>query len=280
MYWLILTAVWSLSLPFQTRAADAVDVRPGETVLMVQSPRDPSVRFETTLYWPSGTVADDAPLVLINHGTRARGAQPRYRPLSPAKFFNELGWPVVVPNRRGYGNSTGARVGLSSCDLKAYGLENAKDVEDVVVWLSTQPQLKSRKLIVIGQSTGGVATMAYSSLASNQAAAILNFHGGMRPTQQQCLWQARVDAFADYARTSKPASLWVYTANDHSSNQPYIAKLHQAFTAAGGKAALAQLPAFEDDGHYLFGRPDGEAIWQPLVRKYLQEMNLLPDRGH
>ena len=36
--------------------------------------------------------------------------------------------------------------------------------------------------------------------------------------------------------------------------------------------------AFEDDGHFLFGRSDCEAIWQPLVRKYLHDLSLHPDR--
>jgi hypothetical protein len=99
----------------------------------------------------------------------------------------------------------------------------------------------------------------------------------MRPrSESDCLWQARIDAFSTYAKTSSPESLWIYTANDHSSNPAYIARLHKAFTDAGGHATLYQLPAFEDDGHYLFGKETGGPIWQPIVLQYLKQRNLLP----
>ena len=276
---LTLIAIVACLLSLQARAEDKLDSSLGEKVVVVPSSRDPSVHFETTIFWPTAGVAADAPLVLINHGTKGGSiTQERYRPLSPVRFFHQLGWPVVVPNRRAYSNSTGQRVKVRGCDLKTYGLENARDVDDVVDWLLTQEQFKSRKLVVVGQSTGGLTTMAYSSLASNKAVAIINFHGGMHPNSAaDCLWDARLDAFSSYAKTSRPTSLWVYTANDHSSNPAYITRLHQIFMAGGGKAELVQLPDFEDDGHYLFGRKNGESIWQPLVRKYLQSMKLLPE---
>jgi dienelactone hydrolase len=130
---------------------------------------------------------------------------------------------------------------------------------------------------MIGQSTGGLTTIAYSSLVAHRVDAIINFHGGMRPSSPtDCKWQSRIDAFAHYAKTSSPRSLWFYTANDHSSNPEYISRLYKAFTEAGGTAKLVQLPAFEEDGHNLFGRATGGPIWQPIVLDYLKELNLLP----
>jgi len=79
---LILAAACALSLSSAIRAETEIDTRLGETVVMVASSRDPSLRFETTLFWPAGNVADDAPVVLINHGTSPRSPHPRYRPLS------------------------------------------------------------------------------------------------------------------------------------------------------------------------------------------------------
>jgi dienelactone hydrolase len=217
------------------------------------------------------------PLVIINHGTNANGEQGRERAINPTKFFLEHGYTVVLPMRRGYSNSTGEKTGVHSCNLTRYGLENAADVEDVVIWLKAQDRFKHRKIIMIGQSTGGLTTMAYSSLPNYRVDAIINFHGGMRPSSPtDCKWDARIDAFRTYAKTSSPPSLWFYTANDHSSNPEYIAKLYKAFTDAGGKAKLVQLPAFKNDGHILFGDADGGPIWQPLVLDYLQELKLYP----
>jgi len=188
-----------------------------------------------------------------------------------------LGYTVILPMRRGYSNSTGERVAVHNCNLTRYGLENAEDIQDVVCWLKNHDKFRNRKIIMIGQSTGGLVTMAYSSLPSYPVDAIINFHGGMRPSSPtDCKWDARVDAFKTYAKTSSPRSLWFYTANDHSSNPEYITKLYKSFIEAGGQAKLMQLPAFKTDGHYLFGDPDGGVIWQPIVMDYLKELKLYP----
>ena len=182
--------------------------------------------------------------------------------------------------RRGYSNSTGTRVNLTNCDLTKYGLESASDIEEVINWLSTDEKYKSRKIILIGQSTGGLAVMAYSSLPNNKASAIINFHGGMRPqSKNDCKWQARIDAFKTYAVTSHPTSMWIYTDNDHSSNSVYIGKLYREFLKSGGKARLAQFGPFKDDGHYLFGDKDGEAIWQSHVMDYLHKQHIFSEEA-
>lgn len=248
-----------------------------EQVVMIQSPTKADVQFEVTIFQPKVISAPDSPLVIINHGSNGNLKQDRDRPMSGVRFFNNLGMTVIVPMRQGYSNSTGKRALIKNCDLTAYALENAHDIEDIISWIDTQEQYKGRKIIMVGQSTGGLTSMAYSSFASNRASAIINFHGGVRPhSTEDCFWKSRVDAFDLFAKTSKPKSLWVYTANDHSSNPDYIAQLFDSFKKSGGQAELLSLPAFKDDGHYLFGDKDGESIWQPLVKYYLQEMNLLP----
>ena len=242
---------------------------------MVPSATNSQIQYETTLFEPSLGAKSDTPVVIINHGTNSAQPQSRYRPLIPVQFFTGLGYSIVVPNRRGYGKSTGKQVKIKNCDLTAYGMDNALDIADVMVWVKNQDRYRGRKLIVIGQSTGGLATMAYSARADSAVAAIINFHGGIRPSSPtDCKWQARIEAFDAYAPTSHPYSLWIYTANDHSSNPAYIAKLYQSFAAAGGTSQLLQLPAFKTDGHYLFTDPDGLSIWGPLVSHYLQELKI------
>jgi dienelactone hydrolase len=249
-----------------------------EQVVMVNSSINSDVKFETSVFTPKRSLGSKSPLLVINHGTNdAVLPQSRYRPLNAVRFFASFGLSVVVPNRRGYGNSTGPRVHSSGCDLTTYGLENAKDIDDFISEIRKQDQYRSRPIIMIGQSTGGLATMAYSSLSTNEASAIINFHGGVRPSSpSSCLWDARIAAFESYAKSSKPQSLWIYTANDHSSNPEYIASLYKSFIEAGGHAQLRQLPAFKNDGHYLFDDRDGGAIWQPIVEKYLHELRLMP----
>jgi len=226
---------------------------------------------------PRNTTDSTSPLVIINHGTNPGGNQGRERSTNPTKFFLSMNFPVILPMRRGYSESTGHEIGLHNCNLTKYGLDNAADIDDVVAWIKTQSRFKDRKIIMIGQSTGGLATMAYSSLPYHRVDAIINFHGGMRPSSpDDCKWNARIEAFETYAKTSSPKSLWFYSANDHSSNPEYISRLYSAFTNSGGSAELHQLPAFKNDGHYLFGDADGGQIWQPIVMEYLKQMNVFP----
>ncbi|MEO6938970.1 MAG: alpha/beta fold hydrolase [Candidatus Kapaibacterium sp.] len=247
-----------------------------EEILHVRSHITSDVEFEVTVFTPTDSLDAHAPIVIINHGSNPKPGQLRERAISPTKFFLSLHYTVILPMRRGYAGSSGRRVKIKDCNLTEYGLANASDIDEVVQWLQTQDRFKGRKIIMIGQSTGGLATMAYSSLSSNIASAIINFHGGVRPSlPEDCLWQARLDAFAQYGKTSRPTSLWFYTANDHSSNPEFIRKLYAAFSKNGGEARVMQLSAFKHDGHFLFGDPDGGPTWQPVVIEYLTAMHLL-----
>lgn len=135
-----------------------------------------------------------------------------------------------------------------------YSMRNANDIDEGIFWIKAQTQYKDRKIVLVGQSTGGLAAMAYSSFGTNPVDAITNFHGGMHSKDSNdCKWQARIDAFTKFAKTSKPMSLWIYSANDHSSNPTYINKLYREFSNAGGTAPLFQIESFKQDGHSSSG---------------------------
>jgi dienelactone hydrolase len=256
--------------------------RSKEVIEFIPTLADSLVKLETTIFSndPSDSIRADStrgPVIIINHGTTPARTDLRYRAEDPVKFFLSLGCVVVIPMRCGYSNSGGKLVDVRDCDLTEYALENADDIESVVTWVREQSDLKNRKIVLIGQSTGGLATMAYSSLTEQRVDAIINMHGGMRPTTPDaCVLDAWIKAFATFAKTSSPESLWLYTANDHSSNPKFISWLYGSFVNAGGKAELHQLPAFKHDGHGLFGDPDGRAIWEPIVMNYLNRMGIFP----
>ena len=42
--------------------------------------------------------------------------------------------------------------------------------------------------------------------------------------------------------------------------------MHEAFTAAGGKAEYHLVPPFGSDGHFFIGSPDAIPIWSPSAR--------------
>jgi dienelactone hydrolase len=228
--------------------------------------------LETTVFRPAPR--GRFPLLVINHGTNAGTAardQPRYAPLAACAELVKQGYAVALPMRRGYADSDGEQVRIHDDDLTAYGLENALDIKAAVEWLERQDWVQADRVFVIGQSTGGLATMAYLSMADPGVLGAVNFHGGVRPRDLESdpLLDARVAAFATYAKTTRLPSVWLYTANDHSSRPPFIQRLHAAYQAAGGHAELHQLPAFKADGHGLFGDRAGTAIWAPIVSAFL-----------
>ncbi len=227
--------------------------------------------LEATLFRPDKT--GKFPLIEINHGTSPNPLQDaeRKRYLVASKAFVSHGFAVVILMRRGYGNSQGYRIGLSDSDLTRYGLENALDIKGAIRFLKTQPYVDAQRIIVIGQSTGGLATMAYLSMADEGVLGGINFHGGVRPRNliDDPLLDARIAAFATFAKTTRLPSLWFYTANDHSSRPAFIARLCDAYQRAGGKAQLVQLGPFLQDGHTLFERREGLEIWWPRVSEFL-----------
>jgi hypothetical protein len=68
-------------------------------------------------------------------------------------------------------------------------------------------------------------------------------------------------------------SAWVYTANDTFANLPMVRRMHAAYVAGGGVAELVELPAWGNDGHFLFSRA-GIPDWRPVVDRLLTAAGL------
>ena len=129
---------------------------------------------------------DKRPLAIINHGSPADSAQrpnmdrPRYPSLS--SWFVSRGYVVVLPMRRGYGESGGTWAeNYGSCQTPDYfsaGLQGAADIKAAMDYMRSQPYVAADRTIVIGQSAGGWATVAFSSLNPPGVPGMVNFAGG------------------------------------------------------------------------------------------------------
>jgi dienelactone hydrolase len=268
---MFLLTAGSLSIPYGA-AARALDADLNEEVIGVPAViQGRTFHLSATLYRPAKV--GKFPLIVVNHGTSPDPVRNAERKRYPAasKAFVAKGFAVVIPMRRGYGGSEGSQVRRYGDDLTRYGLENALDIKGSIQFLKAQPYVDGKRIVVIGQSTGGLATMAYLSMADQGVLGGINFHGGVRPRNfiADPLLDARVAAFATYAKTTSLPSLWFYTANDHSSRPAFITRLYEAYQQAGGRAQLVQLGPFMQDGHTLFERPEGLDIWWPKVWEFL-----------
>jgi dienelactone hydrolase len=182
--------------------------------------------------------------------------------------------------RRGYGDSGGGyseegNACTSRVDYYDSGRESAKDLRAAMQYLATRPELDGSRMISVGISAGGFATVALTADPPAGLVAAINFAGGRgsRKPDEVCDPGVLVQAFSDFGKKSRVPMLWVYAENDHFFGPPIAAAYYRAFTASGGKAEFVRAAAFGRDGHGLFSL-GGAAIWTSMVDKFLVQQNL------
>ena len=235
------------------------------------------------------------PLVIINHGVSMQPDRPQgFFPLvefrDAAKWFAKRGYLVVAPVGTGYG--------AAAIDIPEHGSLRpilSRKSESAAIPISALPALRLRKLISgssitsprksascrrtsssSGNPPADAASIALSSLNPPQVKAIITFAGGRggrvdgKPNNN-CAPDRLVETTGEFGRTSRVPMLWIYIENDTFFGPALSKRMHEAFTAAGGKAEYHLVPPFGDDGHFFISSPDAIPIWSPIVAKFLDE---------
>ncbi len=229
---------------------------------------------------PSGDAR--ATVVVINHGSPSNRMRP-FKALFPcddeaSAWFLRRGFVVVEALRRGYGATGGDWAeSYGACDEADYldaGLAGARDVDATVRTALALPFARPDGAVVIGQSAGGWATLAYSSLPHPGVAALILMapgrggHAGGE-ADGNCRPDRLAAAAGTFGTTSRDGLLWVSTENDSYFDPALVASMQHAFAAAGGVATVRHLGPYGEDGHQLFFGAGGSAIWGPVVASYL-----------
>jgi len=280
--------VFFLSVPFVPRSeplAGAPRAEPGalrRDILSVPSPQ-PGVMMRTTLFRPPGP--GPFPLVVINHGT-TQNAERRRMLKAPdfdamAQWFVRRGFAVAVPQRPGHGATGGEyredQGGCDDADFARAGLGAAESIAAAVGYLRAQSFVRRTGVIVVGQSAGGWAALALASRAPAGVRAVIDFAGGLggrswdRP-DNNCAPDRLVAAAAAFGRTTRIPTLWIYSENDTYFAPRLSGAMAEAFRAAGGPVDYALLPAFGDEGHFMAERAGSEAVWGPVVERFLARL--------
>lgn len=223
------------------------------------------------------------PLVVMTHGTSREPEQRRevtpWSQLPQALWFARRGWLVLVVVRRGYGASGGKPDFFGhpcpQTDYEDSGEQSAEDLFRAIDYAKTLPVVDGSRMIAVGISTGGFATVALTAKAPPGLLAAINFAGG-RGSQRDnevCNPGNLVRAFHDYGKHSRTPMLWIYAENDKYFWPALAAKFDDAFRSAGGQDQFVRAPAFASDGHALFNR--GMRIWSPIVDDFLKAQNLV-----
>ncbi len=231
-----------------------------------------SGKLETTIFKPAGD--GPFPLLIMNHGKAPGNAhsQSRARYLVISREFFKRGYAVIIPMRKGFSQSSGT-YDPAGCDLAANGRTQANDVQSTLEYVLKQPWADKNRILIAGQSHGGLTTMAFGTRNFPGLKGLINFAGGLR--LDKCQWQSSlVDAFADYGAHTKVPSIWFYGANDSRFNPELASKMYAAYTAAGGHATLIAYGPFKNDSHGMSSSKDGVQIWWPETEKFLQAIDM------
>lgn len=266
-----------LATPATTEAV-VLDSALNEQIVMVPAPfGTANIELETTIFKPPGN--GPFPLVIMNHG-KALGNprnQNRDRFIVLSREFVKRGYAVVIPMRKGFSRSSGDYIDRG-CDMTAHGLTQADDLQSTLDYLRTQPWADNNRIIVAGQSYGGLTALAFGTRTYPGVKGMINFAGGLKMHGGDCRWQqSLVQAFASYGAKTTLPSIWFYGENDNHFGPDLAQRLHNAYINAGGNARLVAYGAFKKDAHGMSGSRDGVKIWWPETEKFLRELGMPTD---
>jgi dienelactone hydrolase len=234
----------------------------------------PEGQWRAQTIWIPMTDAAGAPHLLYARLCRPLGETPARMVV----FAHGTPADPAASVRRGYGATGGAYAEVQgSCDHADFispGLESARDIAATVDYAATLPFIRPQGMVLIGQSTGGWATIVYNSQPHPRVTALINMSGGRgghhenRPNNN-CSPDRLAEAAGQLGARAATPMLWIYTANDSFFSPTIAGAMYAAFTRAGGRAEYDAMPGFGSDGHDMLLLRGGSAIWGPLVERYL-----------
>jgi dienelactone hydrolase len=239
--------------------------------------------IEVMIYRPPGSMR--RPLVILSHGT-ARPGRPHwyvnaYWAERPAAFLVREGYAVAVPIRRGYGHSGGQPRrhigrGCQADSTEAAAREDAAQILAVLAQMRRQSFVDGDRVVLAGQSAGGLASLAAAALRPQGVRGVVSFAGGLRwlGPDAGCSEARLLAAVARFGATTQAPSLWLYAENDRTFPPDLAARMLAAHVGAGGRARLVGLPSFGQDGHGFVRLRASEMSWQPAVREFLAGLAL------
>jgi len=111
------------------------------------------------LYRPPAKFAGKRPVIINIHG----GPEGQFRPSFPGRwdyYMNELGIAMIAPNVRG---STGYGKTFLALDNGFLREGSYQDINTLLDWIQTQPDLDSNRVLITGGSYGGFMTLAVAT---------------------------------------------------------------------------------------------------------------------
>jgi pimeloyl-ACP methyl ester carboxylesterase len=186
---------------------------------------------------------------------------------------------VVFPQRRGRGASDGRYDEGFETDRSRYsclpalslpGVERAiEDLDAVMSHLRSRRDVLHSRILLAGQSRGGILSIAYAGERPDAVVGVVNFVGGWMGDRCPNAVTINSGTFRRGGRFPR-ATLWLYGDQD-----PYYSLSHSkdnftAFVAAGGKGQfLSYWVPGQNSGHALIAYP---RLWTDDLTRYLMSI--------
>lgn len=244
------------------------------------------------LYKPAG--AGPFPLVIFSHG-RAGSSVGRARLRDPVavahgNYWLRRGVAVVAPERPGYGETGGADVEDSGAHWRGaqcFGnpdyTRTAEHARRTVLatyeWALQQPWVRKDRILLEGQSVGGMTTIATAALNLPGVVGAVNFSGGAGGNPhsspgRSCMPDHLTETYRQFGRQARVPSLWLYAQNDQYWGPQMPGIWFQAYQAGGSDAELVTTgPVQGYDGHQLLLH--GGPMWRTPLDAFVKRVGLL-----
>ena len=242
------------------------------------------VQLETVIFRPAGE--GPFPLAVVNHGSTGAGNDTAaftttWSNAWLAEALNERGWMVAFPQRRGRGKSDGLydegfaanRDAGYTCDAirSLAGADRAlEDIHAAVAALQQRTDVNDEKILLAGNSRGGILSVAYAGLHPKQTHAVINFVGGWIGDDCGSADEINQSLFTRGAKYTRE-TLWLYGKDDYFYSMKHSRKNFKAFQQAGGKGDFVETTVRgENNGHWVMSIPP---LWQSPVTNYLDRLH-------
>jgi dienelactone hydrolase len=245
---------------------------------------DGAVRLEVTTFWPEDAKPDrPRPAIVFSHGSPLTDAEREHLAITAyswaVQWFIQRGYVVVAALRRGFGASQGRfSEGVDRrYEFARAGRVAAADIRASLDFARGLPGVDATRIVLAGHSAGGFGSLALAS-EGVPVRGVISFAGGKgapRLADGPPATSAIADAAADYGRTTRVPSLWIYAANDRFFAPAVVTAMFDAYRGAGAPAEILRLPALGVDGHALFTE-HAVPMWTKSVEEFLQRLGMAP----
>ncbi|RYF36548.1 MAG: dipeptidyl aminopeptidase [Comamonadaceae bacterium] len=251
-----------------------------------------TVQVSTHLYRPAGS--GPHPVVIFSHGrsgNRIDRAKLQYpMPVGHGNYWLRKGVAVIAPVRPGYGDTGGADSEdqffnwqgshcLGDPDYNRSATNASRTIVAAYRWAREQPWIRHDRILLQGQSVGGMATVATAALNLPGVVGIVNFAGGSGGNTEgspgkSCKPQNLEQAYLAWGRQAKGPSLWLYAENDLYWGPDAPKAWHRAFQSGGSDAeAVFTGPLEGRDGHFLLNH--GGRMWSVPLDAFVKKVGLV-----